>query len=226
MRRPARGRGRAELRLRAVAAQPPRHRRPEHRTALQGRAQFRAHGEVLRRRRVDDRARDQGAEAPGSGPRAPGAGERAAAGGAARAVRLLASPRHEPRDARSVRTGDAGGADQYNGADPRRVRDRQRADRAGHPLQLAALGPAVRQGELRGAARHAHRVGAVRLRERRVHRRAWRARPGGSSGPTAARCSSTRLATSTRRPGEAAARPAGTRIQRLGGSDRSRSTSG
>ena len=38
------------------------------------------------------------------------------------------------------------------------------------------------------------RVGAVRLREGRVHRRAALARRAGSSWPTAARCSSTRSA--------------------------------
>ena len=42
--------------------------------------------------------------------------------------------------------------DQYDGADPRRVGDRQGADRARHPLQLAARPQTVRQGELRGAA--------------------------------------------------------------------------
>ena len=41
------------------------------------------------------------------------------------------------------------------------------------------------------------RVGAVRLREGRVHRRAGARRRGASSWPRAARCSSTRSATST-----------------------------
>ena len=86
---------------------------------------------------------------------------------------------------------------------------RQGADRPGDPLQLAALGQAVRQGELRGAARHADRVGAVRLRERRVHRR------DGAQG-RAVRARRRRLAVprrdrrcQPRRPGEAAARAAG-----------------
>ena len=45
--------------------------------------------------------------------------------------------------------------DQHHRADPRRVGHRQGADRARDPLQLAAREEAVRQGELRGAARHA-----------------------------------------------------------------------
>ena len=88
-------------------------------------------------------------------------------------------------------------AHQHDGADPRRVGHRQGADRARDPLQLAAREEAVHQGELRRAARQPDRVGAVRLREGRVHRRASSARRGGSSSPKAARCSSTRSATST-----------------------------
>ena len=45
----------------------------------------------------------------------------------------------------------------------RGVGDRQGADCACHPLQLAAREKAVREGELRGAARHAHRIGALWL---------------------------------------------------------------
>ena len=47
-----------------------------------------------------------------------------------------------------------------------------------HPLQLAARQEAVHQGELRGAAAGPDRVGAVRLREGRVHRRATARKKG------------------------------------------------
>src|SRR5213079_542183 len=47
----------------------------------------------------------------------------------------------------------------------------QGARRQHHPPELAAESRPVRRGELRGAARDAARVGAVRLREGRVHRR-------------------------------------------------------
>ena len=59
----------------------------------------------------------------------------------------------------------------------------------------AARPEAVHQGELRGAARVADRVRAVRLRARRVHRARRARRRAASSWPTAARCSSTRSAT-------------------------------
>jgi hypothetical protein len=58
------------------------------------------------------------------------------------------------RDAADLRAGRAGRAHQHHRADPRRVGHRQGADRARDPLQLAAREEAVRQGELRGAARH------------------------------------------------------------------------
>ena len=100
-------------------------------------------------------------------------------------------------DAADLRAGDAGRGHQHDRADPRRVGDRQGADRARHPLQLAARQEAVRQGQLRGAARQPDRVGALRLREGRVHRAPNRGRKAASSWPRAARCSSTRSATST-----------------------------
>ena len=53
---------------------------------------------------------------------------------------------------------------------------------------------AVRQGELRGAAREPDRVRAVRLRAGRLHRTRARRRRAASSWPTAARSSSTRSA--------------------------------
>ena len=71
---------------------------------------------------------------------------------------------------------------------------RQGADRPRHPLQLARGRRAVHQGQLRRAARDPHRIGALRLREGRVHRRADAPARGASSWPTAARSSSTRSA--------------------------------
>ena len=102
------------------------------------RSQLRPDDEVLRRRRIDAGAGAQDADAARSRSAAPGERERAAARRAARALRLLAHPRHERRDAAGVRAGRAGRAHQHDGADPRRVRHRQGAHRAGDPLQLAA----------------------------------------------------------------------------------------
>ena len=65
--------------------------------------------------------------------------------------------------------------------------------RAIHDRSAARSGP-VRRGQLRGAARDAARVRAVRPREGRVHRRRPAARRAASSWPTAAPCSSTRSA--------------------------------
>ena len=146
-------------------------RRARRRSALQGRARLRQQREVLRHRQLDDRAGAQRAAHGRGGAAAAARREHAPAAGAARALRLLEHHRHQRADAADVRAGGAGRADQHHRADPRRVGHRQGADRARHPLQLAAREEAVRQGELRGAARHADRVGAVRLREGRVHRR-------------------------------------------------------
>jgi hypothetical protein len=57
----------------------------------------------------------------------------------------------------------------------------------------------VHQDQLRRDPQDADGVGAVRLREGRVHRRHQRPSPVGSSWPTAARCSSTRSARSRSR---------------------------
>ena len=150
--------------------------------------------EVPRRRRVDDRAGGQGAPADRGRPAAAGRREHAPAAGAEGALRLLEPRRHQRADAAGLRADRAGGAHQHDGAAARRVGHRQGADRARHPLQLAARQEAVHQGELRGAAARSDRVGAVRLREGRVHRRARARRRGASSWPRAARCSSTRSA--------------------------------
>ena len=76
---------------------------------------------------------------------------------------------------------------EHDRADPRRVGHRQGAGGPRDPLLLAAGEEAVRQGELRRAAREPRRVGAVRLRAGRLHRRA-RAEEGPlRAGRTAAR---------------------------------------
>ena len=67
-------------------------------------------------------------------------------------------------------------------ADPGRDRHGQGADRADHPRPEPAQQGPLRGGQLRGAARHAARVGALRLQGGRVHRRgpgqAGTVRPG------------------------------------------------
>ena len=120
---------------------------------------------------------------------------------------------HQRPDPAGVRAGRAGGAHQHDGAHPGRVGHRQGDDRARDPLQLGPGQEAVHQGELRGAARVADRVGAVRLRARRVHRRA-----GPEEGPLRAGRRRHALPRRDRRPepgdaGEAAARAAGARVR-------------
>ncbi len=63
------------------------------------------------------------------------------------------------------------GQDAEHGADHGRVGHRQGDGGQGHPRQLAAARPAVRGAELRRRAGDAARVGAVRPRARRLHRR-------------------------------------------------------
>ena len=82
------------------------------------------------------------------------------------------------------------------------LRARARADRIGQGTRRAddprAVAPQRRQvpgGQLRGAARHAVRVGNLRLRKGRVHRRARSQARAASSWRTRARCSSTKSAT-------------------------------
>ena len=143
------------------------------RPALQGRPRLRSDREVPRRRRVDDRAGGEGAAPHRGRAQAADRREHAPAAGTARAVRLLEPARHErgrcgrcasrwrrwrgPTTTVLIR-GESGTGKEL--------------DRPRHPLQLAAGEEAVRQGELRRAAREPDRVGAVRLREGRVHRRA------------------------------------------------------
>ena len=113
------------------------------------------------------------------------------------AVRFLEHHRQQRARAADVRADVAGRAHQHHRAHSRRVGHRQGDGGARHPLQLAAREQAVRQGELRRAAGQPDRVGALRLREGRVHRRRASARRAASRWPRAARCFSTRSATST-----------------------------
>ena len=94
---------------------------------------------------------------------------------AARAARVAVEPhdavRPQRADGRGARPDRARRRHRRHRADPRRKRHRQGARRARAVLVVAPPRQAVRQGELRGAAGRAARVGALRLRARRVHRR-------------------------------------------------------
>ena len=85
------------------------------------------------------------------------------------------------------------------GADHGRERHRQGARRARDPRARRALGASVRGGQLRRHHRDAARVGAVRPRPRRLHRRRRRSQRACSSRRTAARCFSTKSARCRRR---------------------------
>ena len=99
-------------------------------------------------------------------------------------------PRHPGADPQA----GAGGAEQEHGADHGRDRHRQGAGRARHPRPQRAARHAAHQGELRGHPRDAARVGAVRPREGRVHRRHREQEGHASRWPTAAPSSWTRSA--------------------------------
>ena len=74
-------------------------------------------------------------------------------------------------DSRRDRARGAGRRIEEHGAAHRRDRHRQGAGRARHPRPQRAAQHADDQGELRGDSRDAARIGAVRPRARRVHRR-------------------------------------------------------
>ena len=89
------------------------------------------------------------------------------------------------------------GPDRRDGPHHGRERHRQGAGRARDPRATArARDQPVRGAELRRAARRPARERALRPREGRLHRRGPRPRRASSSRRTAARCSSTRSATS------------------------------
>ena len=113
---------------------------------------------------------------------------------ARRRVQPLRHRRPQPADAGRDQDGGDGGALEEHGAHHRRDRHRQGDGRARDPLPQRAARDAADQGELRRDPRNAARIGALRPRARRVHRRARRARRASSRWPTAARSSSTRSA--------------------------------
>ena len=82
----------------------------------------------------------------------------------------------------------------HPGADRRRVRRRQGADRARHPRPGRAAREALRRGQLRRDPRKSRGVDPVRPREGRLHRRDREAHRQIRRGRRAARCSSTRSA--------------------------------
>ena len=202
-----------QLHLRADRAQPQGGRRAVGRSALQARPRLRRSGPVSARRGRDGRPGAQGGAAGRRRASAADRGEHPPARGTARALRLLAHHRQQRPDAAGLRADRAGGPDQHDGAHPRRVGHRQGAHRARDSLQLAALDQAVRQGQLRGAARLAHRIRAVRLREGRVH-----GRPGAQEGPLRAGRGRHAVSGRDRRrapvhAGQAAARAAGAGVR-------------
>ena len=97
-----------------------------------------------------------------------------------------------------LRIAEKAAASLHPGADRRRIRRRQGADRARDPRLGRAAREAVRCGQLRRDPGKSVESIAVRPREGRVHRRD-RAPAANSSKPPAARCSSTRSA-NCRRP--------------------------
>ena len=100
-----------------------------------------------------------------------GGGERLPAGGDPAGAQLRRDRRPQRGAAPGAVAGRDGGADQRDGADPRRDRHRQGADRARDPRpQPAARAPAG-QGQLLGDLGRPGGERAVRPRQRRVHRR-------------------------------------------------------
>ena len=185
-------------------------------------------GDAGRRRELPREAarRERGAGGPREGPREAPAPARHGEPPRARA-RAVPVPQHRRRRARAaggLRGREARRPDAGDRAHPGRVRHRQGAHRPGAPRGVAARGQAVHQGELRGAVRDAARVGAVRSREGRLHRRA-----GAQGGAVRAGRRRHALPRRDRRhlpdaPGQAAARPAaeGVRARRRDADDQGR----
>ena len=147
-----------------------RHQRAGH---DQARARGRPGRRVLLHREIGSRSgrhhHDSRARA-GAARRAPAA--RAAQGTGPQPVLVLEHHRQEQEDARALRARRGGGGQRRQHPDPGRERHRQGADRQrAAPAQPARQGP-VHQDQLRGDSQGPDRVGALRLQEGRVHRRA------------------------------------------------------
>ena len=169
---PPLGPGRDVVRLRAHPGRAPDGGSARGGAALPGGPRLRPGGQVLRGRGLD--GRPGGARPPPrrGGEKAPPGREHQAA---ARAHRALRHPQHrgqQPGHAGGVRAGGSGRPREHDGARPRGVGHRQGARGPRDPLLLPPREEALRQGELRGAAGEPDRVGAVRLRAGRLHRRA------------------------------------------------------
>ena len=144
-------------------------------------------------------------------PRAPG--HRQPRGPLARGPALPRNDRPRREDARRVRVDPHRREVRHLGADPRADRFGQGSRRADDPRAEPPGHQQVPGGELRGAARHALRVGNLRLRKGRVHRR-----PRSQAGP--ARAGEQRHAVPRRnrrhvahRAGQAAARARGAALR-------------
>ena len=142
--------------------------------------------EAVRDRRAAGR-RPPGARSSAAADRVPLPAQRTR-----RAVRPLRHHRRQPRDGGSDPPRGAGRRNQEHRAHHRRDRHRQGARRARDSRPQRAARHAAHQGQLRGDPRDAARVGALRPRARRVHRRDRPPRRASSRWPTAARSSSTR----------------------------------
>ena len=136
--------------------------------------------------------------------RGPGAPRRAA--GAPCSIDVEAARRSIPEllgqargHAAGVPRGRPAVALQHDRADHRRIRHRQGAGGARAAPAQSALQQGLRRAQHRGIHRGSARVGAVRPREGRIHRRRHACAAAASSRPTAAPCSSTKSATCPRR---------------------------
>ena len=175
--RPAAARRRRPRRAEAHEGARPRHRGDRHQRPGHHRpgARCRAGRRLLLRREVAARSRRPGQHPRAGRPSGRRAGHaRGAAGQAARSRRHGRHRRPEPGDARAVRAGRRGGAEQRQRAHPGRERHRQGADRQRPPPAQPARPGAVHQDQLRGHPQGPDRVGAVRLQEGRLHRRQHR----------------------------------------------------
>ena len=175
-----------------VQADPRRHRSDRHHRPWQrpegGRGD---EGRRAQFRREADRARYAAghARARHRAPR-PRRREPAAQAEARGAVPLRQHHRQEQEDARGARAGRERRRQRRQHPHPGRERHRQGAHRQRHSLQQQAREGAVHQDQLRGDPEGPDRIGAVRLQEGGVHRRAerqGRALRDGGGGLAAAR---------------------------------------